>query len=121
MGRPALLGNAICGMCHAKKREAQLPDLEHDLEHHAKMLDLRHHRSSLCAATRLSQHSLSKLGVKLSVDRINNDIGYVKGNCQLLAEPLNQAKGCGRYIPREAVARLKARAKRLVRSVHDRN
>lgn len=102
------------------QREKKLPDLLHDTEYHAAMLDLRHNRESICAVSGLSQHTLKKMRVRLSVDRLDNGLGYVPGNCCLLAEPLNTAKGCGTYVPRLSLERLLKRADRYVRSVHDR-
>lgn len=74
---------------------------------------------SVCSATGLSLHTLKKLGVRLSVDRIDNSRGYVKGNCVLLAEPLNQAKGQGTYIPQASIDRLLYRAAKVRKSRHD--
>lgn len=95
------------------------PDMAHDTGHHAEMLEARMLPDSVCSATGLSQHTLKKMGSRLTVDRIDSAIGYVPGNCVLLAESLNTAKGQGSYIPQSAIDRLFYRAAKLRKSRHD--
>lgn len=74
---------------------------------------------ALCCITGLSQHTLRKLGDNLSVDRIDPDLGYIKGNCQLMATSLNLAKGRGDRVPASAIKALLTRRERATRSKHD--
>lgn len=66
-----------------------------------------------CEITGLSKHQLRKMGEQLSVDRINSFLGYVPGNCQIIAESLNQAKGRASNVPQSAINRLLRRAARV--------
>jgi hypothetical protein len=77
------------------------------------MMALRHIPEMQCEATGLSKHSLKKIGERLSVDRINPFLGYVPGNCQVIAESLNKAKGRADHVPLYAINRLRRRASRV--------
>lgn len=74
------------------------------------MLKRRHDPDTRCAITGLSRHQLRKIGEKLSVDRINPYLGYVRGNCQIIALSLNTAKGRSQYAPGSAIRWLLRRA-----------
>jgi len=102
-----------CGRCLAYLTERSHPHLEHDLEAHAKMLELSRRSESLCTVTGRSGLSLMKVGEKLSVDRIDSSLGYVEGNMQLMALSLNSAKGAGPRVPQSAVHMLLRKLERV--------
>lgn len=114
------MGKKACVRCYAIKRERDLPTLQHDLDYHVEMLLARHDPRSVCVQTGLSAHTLQKCGYSLSVDRIDSTRGYVRGNCQLMAKPLNTAKGPRDTVPQSAINRVMRRVERRVNSRHDR-
>ena len=65
--------------------------------------------SMRCQVTGRSLRSLWKVGQKLSVDRIQNHLGYIPGNMQLMAVDLNSAKGSGVHVPQHAIHKLLAK------------
>ena len=77
------------------------------------MMGMRHIPEMQCEITGLSKHQLRKMGERLSVDRINPFKGYVPGNCQVIAESLNIAKGRAKHVPQSAINRLLRRAARV--------
>lgn len=105
-------------MCRAQTREQQLPNLVHDTSYHASLLEQRHDQKARCVVTGLSLHALCKIGEKLSVDRIDPTIGYIPGNCQLMANCLNNAKGLDSRVPQYAINRLLRRMSRVVEGFH---
>lgn len=74
---------------------------------------------SVCCITGFSQHTLKKVFDELSVDRIDVSVGYVEGNCQLMAYSLNRAKGIHERVPSGAIIKLIRKVQRTVRSKHD--
>ena len=75
--------------------------------------------ATVCCISGLSQHTLAKLNDGLTVDRIDPNVGYLKGNCQLMARSLNLAKGRSLAVPAHALQWLMRRASRVVTSKHD--
>lgn len=105
-GGTRLPGTLHCGWCLAYDLEKARPGMEHDRAEHALMLSRSHRETSRCAASGLTSSELRSIGSRLTVDRIDNDRGYVRGNMQLLAWRLNWAKGQGSRIPDWEVDRL---------------
>lgn len=79
---------------------------------------MRHIPEMQCEITGLSKHQLKKIGERLSVDRISSFLGYVPGNCQIIAESLNKAKGRSDHVPQSAINRLLRRASRVKAGRH---
>lgn len=79
----------------------------------AAALHQRQQKASRCAITGLSTIALGKIGTQLSVDRVDNTKGYIKGNVRLIAACLNSAKGSRRDVPPVAVKRLMERHERV--------
>jgi hypothetical protein len=79
---------------------------------------MRHIPEMQCEITGLSKHLLKKIGERLSVDRISSFKGYVPGNCQIIAESLNKAKGRADHVPQSAINRLLRRASRVKAGRH---
>lgn len=75
-------------------------------------MGMRHIPEMQCEITGFSKHLLKKIGERLSVDRIDPFLGYVPGNCQIIAESLNKAKGRADNVPQSAINRLRRRASR---------
>lgn len=62
--------------------------------------------ATVCEISGLSLKTLRKIGDKLSIDRIDSNRGYVKGNMQIIALSLNVAKKRAGHVPRSAINRL---------------
>lgn len=104
--RPRVYNRRHCAYCHAYKREQALPTLIHNTEYHAKCCADRWNPTAVCCITKQPAKRLWQIGERLSVDRIDPTLGYVVGNCQLMAQSLNSAKGVGSRVPAKAIARL---------------
>lgn len=98
-----------CARCYAYFRERSLPHLEHNLEAHMKVVLLTRNPTSVCLISGRSLLALRKVGLTLTVDRLNSQLGYVEGNMQLLASDLNSAKGAETHVPQSAIHRLISR------------
>lgn len=81
-------------------------------------MGMRHIPEMQCEITGLSKHTLKKIGERLSVDRIDPYLGYIPGNCQIIAESLNKAKGRADHVPLSAINRLRRRASRVRAGKH---
>jgi hypothetical protein len=101
--RPASPRWKYCAKCHVNRREAQLPGLEHDFEAHLEMVKLSQQAHSQCMILGRSALSLWKVGERLSVDRINPNLGYVQGNMRLITLSLNTSKGVRDYVAQHAI------------------
>jgi len=82
----------LCAWCLAYDLEKRIRDYSHDRAEHAWMLILSHLPESCCAVSGLTRDELARIGDRLTVDRIDNDRGYTRGNMQLLAGSLNREK-----------------------------
>ncbi|QCJ45474.1 hypothetical protein FAY30_26405 (plasmid) [Bacillus sp. S3] len=82
------VGNAITA---AKKRKGLARIVDPDL--YGQVLELFEKSNGLCAITK--EPMLLNVGDErsLSIDRINNNLGYIKGNIQLVQETVNMVKG----------------------------
>lgn len=93
---------------------AKLPFLAHDLAHLEAMKREAHELGARCAVTGASLLALRKVGDALSVDRVENSLGYVAGNTRLIAMSLNTAKGADKHIPKRAIRLLIGRLEGVV-------
>lgn len=82
----------LCALCLAVSLAYRLGDLPHDVRSHAWWLEQSHDPSSRCVASGLTGAELEAIGDELTVDRKDSDLGYVRGNMQLLSRRLNRAK-----------------------------
>ena len=83
-----------CSRCIALYMEKgdHLRGMQHDTDAHAAMLAMAHDPSAHCAVSGYSGAALAACELRLEVDRIDPRLGYLVGNMQLLAGPLNRAK-----------------------------
>lgn len=99
-----------CARCLAVFAEKKKRGLEHDTQYHAVMISRATDPTARCAASGLTLAELAPLGQHLEVDRIDPTVGYVRGNCQLLAATLNRSKARDYEVPDYAVDALKRQA-----------
>lgn len=95
----------------------QLPQLKHHFGWYLRALIKTHDVRSTCAVSGYSLLVLRKCGDRLSVDRINPRLGYVRSNIRVIALSLNVAKGVGAGVPERAIQRL---VRRMLRVKEDR-
>lgn len=106
-GRARLNGLKRCAFCLAAALERPLrPQYRHERAEHAWMLILSHAPESRCAASGLTAADLAAIGDQLTVDRIDSDRGYVRGNMQLLSRRLNRMKSRDRHVQPWEIKRL---------------
>lgn len=107
--RLVLTGLKSCARCLARLLESRTPELRHDREAHAAMLEAARAPGSRCQASGYTLEQLQSIGEELQVDRISPAAGYIIGNMQLLARSLNRAKWAGREVPEWAIHNLQLR------------
>lgn len=88
---------------HENKRH---PELRHDTEAHAEMIELSKNPTSTCCILGFSLLALKKVGEELSVDRPDPAKGYVEGNMVLMTASLNTAKGPRQEVPKRSINRV---------------
>lgn len=87
-----------------------------DIELYTLMWDIAHDPTTCCEITGLSLHDLRKVRDSLSLDRIDNDLGYIQGNIRIIATSLNAARGDNTDVPPRAISKLTKRLSRIIES-----
>jgi hypothetical protein len=102
-----------CAVCQAEKARERHPLLAHDVGAYAKMLLRAHHPQARCSVLGVSLATLELVGERLSVDRIDPALGYVRRNMRLLTLTLNSERKGDRPPPQRTINELLWRLNRV--------